>query len=164
MSSSRRSSSPTKASSASSKRALPDVLEPIGRTGEPPFTNLRFVVVIDGIQSTRAVEVVFPTARIVELPRKRREVHFDSLVIRRGLTLSTEWFDWWNQARRTARSQRRDVVVVLLDSNGTPAREWIYSRTVPLSYSLSPLNALVGAAVIESLELRVGDFDLYQPQ
>jgi len=153
-----------KASSASRKRARPAALEPVGRAGEPPFTNLRFVVAIDGIQSTRAVEVVFPTARIVELPRKRRTVQFDSLVIRRGLTLSTEWFDWWNQERRSTRSQRRDVAVVLLDSTGVPARQWNYSKTVPLSYSLSPLNALVGAAVIESLELRVGDFDLYQPQ
>jgi len=153
-----------KASSASSKRTRPAALEPIGRAGEPPFTNLRFVVAIDGIQSTRAVEVVFPTARIVELPRKRRRVQFDSLVIRRGLTRSTEWFDWWNQARRSTRSQPRDVVVVLLDGDGVPARAWIFSRSVPLSYSLSPLNALAGAAVIESLELRVGDFDLYQPQ
>jgi hypothetical protein len=153
-----------KASSASSKRARPAAIESVGRAAELPFTNLRFVVAIDGMQRTGATEVVFPTARIVELPRKRREVQFDSLVIRRGLTLSNEWFDWWNQARRTTRSQRRDVAVVLLDSNGTPALRWIFARSVPLSYSLSPLNALVGAAVIESLELRVGDFDLYQPQ
>jgi hypothetical protein len=153
-----------KASSASSKRARPAAIEPVGRAGEEPFTNLRFVVAIDGMQRTGAVEVVFPTARIVELPRKRREVQFDSLVIRRGLTLSTEWFDWWNQTRRTTRSQKRDVQVILLDSNGMPGRVWIFAGSTPVSYSLSPLNALVGAAVIESLELRVGDFDLYQPQ
>ncbi|HUL63351.1 MAG TPA: phage tail protein [Burkholderiaceae bacterium] len=153
-----------KASSASSKRARRAAAEPVGRAAEQPFTNLRFLVAIEGMQRTGAVEVVFPTARIVAGPRKRREVQFDSLVIRRGLTSSTEWFDWWDKARRTTRLQRRDVQVILLDSNGAPARRWIFAASVPLSYSLSPLNALAGAAVIESLELRVGDFDLYQPQ
>ena len=37
---------------------------------------------------------------------------------------------------------------------------WLFPDSVPLNYSLSPLNALVGAAVIESLELQVGGFDL----
>jgi len=125
---------------------------------------LRFLVAIDGVASARAVEVVFPTARIVTLPRKRRAVQFDSLVVRRGLTLATDWYGWWDQARRSTRDQRRNVQVILLDSTGAVARRWIFPDSVPLSYSLSPLNALAGAAVIESLELRVGDFELYEAE
>jgi hypothetical protein len=35
---------------------------------------------------------------------------------------------------------------------------WKYSGAAPVSYALSPLNALIGAPLIESLELRVEDF------
>jgi phage tail-like protein len=105
------------------------------------------------------VEVVFPTARITAQRRTRHALLLDPLVIRRGLTLSTEWYDWWNQARRSARPPRRDVQIILLDSNGVDALRWVYPESIPLSYSLSPLNALVAQPVIESLELRVGKFD-----
>ncbi|HQR55882.1 MAG TPA: phage tail protein [Burkholderiaceae bacterium] len=126
---------------------------------------MRFAVGIEGIQSGRAVEVVFPTARIVSLPRKRREVQFDPLVIRRGLTHSTEWYDWWDQARRSTRAvPRRLVTVVLQNADGAEGMRWLFPDSVPLNYSLSPLNALVGAAVIESLELQVGGFEVYRRQ
>jgi hypothetical protein len=150
-----------KASSASSKRPRAAAKQSTAAQAELPFTNLRFAVGIEDLQSTRAVEVVFPTARIVSLPRKRRAVQFDSLVIRRGLTRSTEWYDWWDQARKSARANpRRRVTVVLQNASGVEGMRWLFPDSVPLSYSLSPLNALVGAAVIESLELQVGGFEL----
>ena len=153
-----------KASSASSKRARSITPRPTGANVQQPFTNLRFRVAIEGMSSTGAVEVVFPTARIIASRRKHRVVQIDPLVIRRGLTLSTEWYDWWNQTRRSARAPRRDVQIILLDCNGIDALRWVYPDSAPLSYSLSPLNALIGQAVIESLELRVGDFDVYRAE
>lgn len=152
-----------KASSASSRRARSAAPRSALAEAPLPFANLRFAVGIEGLQSTGAVEVIFPSARIVTLPRKRREVQFDSLVIRRGLTQSTEWYDWWNQARRSTRdSSRRRVTVVVQKSNGAEGVRWFFPDSVPVSYSLSPLNALVGATVIESLELRVGGFELFR--
>jgi len=151
-----------KASSASSRRARSTAPRTADANVRQPFTNLRFRVAVEGMSSTGAVEVVFPTARIIAPRRKRRVVQIDLLVIRRGLTLSTEWYDWWDQARRSARAPRRAVQIILLDSNGIDALRWVYPDATPLSYSLSPLNALVGQAVIESLELRVGNFDVYR--
>jgi len=153
-----------KASSASSRRARSRSPRSADAGLRQPFTNFRFRVAVEGLSSTGAVGVVFPTARIVTVARKRRVVQFDPLVIRRGLTLSTEWYDWWNQVRRSSRAPRRDVQVILLDSNGVDALRWVYPDSMPLSYSLSPLNALVGEALIESLELRVGEFDLYRAE
>ena len=115
--------------------------------------------------STELLAKRFPTARIVNSTRKRRAVQFDTLVIRRGLTPSTEWYDWWNQARRSTRAiPRRQVTVVLQDASGAEGMRWLFPDSVPLNYSLSPLNALVGAAVIESLELQVGGLELYRRQ
>lgn len=153
-----------KASSAPSKPTRPKAGATLARA-PLPFTSVRFAVGIEGIESGRAVEVVFPTARIVSLPRKRREVQFDPLVIRRGLTHSTEWYDWWDQARRSTRAvPRRLVTVVLQNADGAEGMRWLFPDSVPLNYSLSPLNALVGAAVIESLELQVGGFEVYRRQ
>ena len=154
-----------KASSASSKRPRASAKRSTVADAQQPFTNLRFAVGIEGVESTRAVEVVFPTARIVSSPRKRRAVQIDTLVIRRGLTPSTEWYDWWNQARRSTRAiPRRQVTVVLQDSSGAEGMRWLFPDSVPLNYSLSPLNALISAAVIESLELQVGGFELYRQE
>lgn len=128
-----------------------------------PFTNLRFAVGIEGLRSTGAVEVVFPAARIVTAPRRQRQVEFELLVIRRGLTASTEWYDWWNAARRATRVvPRRRVTVVLQKDDGSEGVRWFFPDSVPVSYALSPLNALSAAPVIESLELQVGGFELFR--
>jgi phage tail-like protein len=151
-----------KASSGSSKRARASRGSATAASAREPFTNQRFHVVIEGIEGTGAVEVLFPAARIVALQGNRRGVEFDVLVIRRGLTVSTDWYDWWNRARRSAHGVQRTVQVLLLDGDGSVALRWIYPNSLPLSYALSPLNALAVAPVIESLELRVGDFELFQ--
>ncbi len=127
-----------------------------------PFNNLHFAVGIEGMQRTGAVEVVLPAARIVEAPRGRRTVQFELLVIRRGLTDSTEWYDWWDEARRFTRAPRRLVNVIVLRPDGTEGVRWFFRDSVPVSYALSPLNALAGATLIESLELRVGNFELFR--
>lgn len=155
-----------KASSGSSKpRRARAVAERVAAPPSEPFTNLRFAVGIEGLQETRAVEVVFPAARIVAAPRQQRRVEFEAMLLRRGLTASTEWYDWWNAARRATRvAPKRRVTVVLQRNNGSEGVRWFFPDCVPVSYALSPLNALAGAAVIESLELQVGGFELFRRQ
>jgi phage tail-like protein len=151
-----------KASSASSRGARSARPASTDTEARQPFTNLRFRIAIEGIPGTGAMEVVFPSARIVTLPRKPRQVQFGALVIRRGLTLSTDWYDWWNQTRRSTRAPQRNVQVLLLDGNGAETLRWVFPQSVPLSYSVSPLNALLGEPLVESLELGVGDFEVYR--
>ena len=150
-----------KASSASVKRARSGGARSTGRPAQP-FTGLRFAVGIEGLHSSGAVEVVLPAARIVEVPRRRRAVQFEPLVIRRGLTETTDWYDWWNDARRLAAAQRRLVTVVVMRPDGSEGVRWFFRDSVPVGYALSPLNALVAATVIESLELRVGNIELFR--
>lgn len=151
-----------KASSASNRRAPSAGAAATSAAAGTPFTGLRFRVAIEGIRGAGAVEVVLPAARIVERPRKRRAVQFEVLVIRRGLTRSTDWYQWWDEARHSKRARRR-VQIALLDAGGTDALRWNFTGCVPIGYALSPLNALAGAAMIESLELRVGGFELERP-
>ena len=64
-----------------------------------PFGNMRFRVEIDGLPGGAALEVIFPEARLSG-QRGKRVVRFGNLIIKRGLTRSTDWYDWWDAARR----------------------------------------------------------------
>jgi hypothetical protein len=78
------------------------------------------------------------------------------------ITASSDWYDWWDLARRTARAPKRLVTVVLQKVNGAEGVRWLFPDAVPIGHALSPLNALIGAPMIESLELRVGGFELFR--
>ncbi len=129
-----------------------------------PFTNMRFRIEIDGMKGTGAVEVILPEAHIIVVPRKRRRVEYGILTLRRGLTRSSEWYDWWNRSRAPAPTPDRDVFVVLVDERGTDAIRWTYTAAEPVGYVVSSLNALGNEPLIESLELRVGKFDAWFAQ
>jgi phage tail-like protein len=138
-----------------------------------PFTNMRFRVEIDSMQGTGAVAVIFPEARIVLGPRKAIVTQYGSLILKRGLTRSGEWYEWWDAARKSSgqssngqskkgQSKRRrlqkNVRVILIDSQAADANQWLFSDTTPVAYHVSSLNALGNEPLIETLELSVGDF------
>lgn len=124
-----------------------------------PLTGAMFRVEIDGVSDVRAVEVVFPESRIAS-SRGTRVVQYGPLMLRRGLTASGDWYQWWDEARRPrARNIARTVRVTLLDRFQSDVNRWTFLETVPTSYSVSPLNASVSAPLIETLELSVRGFD-----
>jgi hypothetical protein len=123
-----------------------------------PFGNTRFRLEIDKMSGMGAVEVIFPEARLTVVPRLKPSVEYGVLTIRRGVTGSREWYDWWDLARSSASAPRRSVTVVLLDGAGADAMRWTFDDTRPQGYLLSPLDALNSAPLIESLELAVGGF------
>ena len=120
-----------------------------------PLVNARFRVEIDGLPGTGATEVIFPEARIVTAGRKRRAVRYGTLTIRRGMTASSEWYDWWDTARKSATAGRRTVNIVLMDAERAEVTRWMFSGAQPSGYLVSPLNALGREPLIETLELSV---------
>lgn len=151
-----------KASNASPKARA--ARTPSTRPAPQPLTSLRFAVRIEGLESTGAMEVVLPAARIVGPGRSARRVEFTPLLIRRAFTGNTEWYDWWDDARRRSRPPRRLVHVFVLRLDGSEGARWFFRDSVPVAYALSPLNALAETTFIESLELQVGNFELFQRQ
>jgi phage tail-like protein len=124
-----------------------------------PFTNARFRIEIDGLQGTSAFEVIFPPARIVERARTQRATEFGALILRRGLTQSSEWYEWWNAARGSNRARARSVIVVLLDESDRDAVRWTYEGAQPVAYQTSGLHTLGNEPLIETLELKVATFE-----
>lgn len=123
-----------------------------------PLVNVRFRVEIEGLQGTGATEVIFPEARIVKGRGKARAVQYGHLTIRRGMTTSNEWYQWWDRARTSATAGRKRVTVVLMDRLRADVNRWTFSDARPSGYFVSPLNALAGEPLIETLELSVGGF------
>lgn len=124
-----------------------------------PLLNMRFRIEVEGMPGTGAVEVVFPQARLSG-GRKGHRTTYGTLFLRRGIGQSDEWYAWWDEARRTRTTRARNVVVTLLDESGASARRWTFPDSRPIAYSLSNLNALGHEALIETLELTVGGFEM----
>src|SRR5271154_5497231 len=83
------------------------------------------------------------------------------LVLRRGATGSLDLYDWWNQARRGQAPLRRVVRVKLLaEDHKTVVMTWRFRNVKPVSLAYSPLNALEGSVVMETIELAFGDVEI----
>jgi len=126
-----------------------------------PLPSSRFRVEIEGLERSGATEVILPEARIVEEPGAApggpSRVRFGQLVVRRGMLGASDWFAWWSAARSSGAESRRRVTIVLMDHRGADAQRWTLIDAVPAAYSVSPLSAVNGQPLVESLELTVGD-------
>jgi phage tail-like protein len=124
-----------------------------------PIANARFRVEIDGMPGTGATEVIFPEAKIVPR-RKRPGVQYGMLTIRRGMTGSSEWYDWWDAARKSPTRGRRTVGVVVVDAARAEVTRWTFAGARPSGYAVSPLNALGREPLIETLELSISGLQM----
>jgi T4-like virus tail tube protein gp19 len=130
-----------------------------------PLLNALFRIEVEGLPGAGAIEVIFPEARIVGLRGKARTVQYGSLTIRRGMTSSSDWYQWWDRARRWPTAARKEVSVVVMDSQRADAARWTFAKVLPSAYSVSPLNALGSEPLIETLELSVGEMTMaFGPQ
>lgn len=135
-----------------------DNRQPHGRQLEP-LLGATFRVEIDGVPDAGAVEVLFPEARIAG-GRGKSLVQDGPLTLRRGLTDASNWYHWWDDARRPrARTIARTVRIIVLDRFQSDVNRWTFLEAVPTSYHVSPLNALVSAPLFETLELSVRGFE-----
>ena len=130
---------------------------PVPVTGEhQPLLNARFRVEIQGLPGTGATEVIFPEARIVRPRGKTPVVQYGTLTIRRGMTTSSDWYQWWDRARRSAKPTPKEVRIIVMDRTRADVTRWTFSGAAPSGYLVSPLNALSGETILETLELTVG--------
>ena len=76
------------------------------------------------------------------------------LVLRRGVVGSLDLYAWWNKARRGKAPLRRTVKIELLaEDRSTVVLTWRFRNARPVSLSYTPLRAVEGSVVVETLEL-----------
>lgn len=97
-------------------------------------------------------EVIFPVFR-ADAERDSTATPA-GLVLKRGVTGGLELYTWWDKARRGKAPQRRTVKVELLaEDQRSVVMTWRFFNARPLSLAYSPLNAIEGGIVVETLEL-----------
>ena len=130
-----------------------------------PYGNSNFLVDF-GAGDNRSVtagfsEVIFPP--FVADPAAPMEAQHaastgaavgNRLILKRGLIGSLDLYAWWNKARRGKAPQRRTVKIELLsEDHATVVLTWRFRNVRPVSLSYSPLRAVEGGIVIETVEL-----------
>jgi phage tail-like protein len=141
---------------------------------ERPYSGAHFLVAIgegDGRSAAEGfAEVVFPP---FVLPHAHEgatgatpveglgEPSASRLVLRRGMAGSLDLYRWWDESRRAAAPPTRTVTIALLaDDHETVVLTWRFRRAYPVSVSYSPLRAVEGGIVMETVELAFDRVDM----
>ena len=137
---------------------------------EQPYRNSNFLVDFGRGDSRSLVagfsEVIFPDF-IVGQPEGPQRPHIapqpveqagvtaaNHLVLKRGVIGSLDLYTWWDEARKGAASRRRSVKVELLgEDQSTVVLTWRFDNVRPVSLSYSPLRAMEGGILMETLIL-----------
>ena len=83
------------------------------------------------------------------------------LILKRGVIGNLDLYAWWNKARRGRASRRRTVKIELLgEDQTTVVLTWHFRNARPVSLSYSPLRAVEGGIVIETLELAFDNMEM----
>jgi phage tail-like protein len=91
------------------------------------------------------------------IPGREHRQHFETVILRRALTRSTELFEWRRRIVDGA-EDRRDVTIQQLEGpDGAAANTWRLVDAWPCRWSGPAFNALSGEVAIEELELAFED-------
>jgi phage tail-like protein len=135
-----------------------------------PYGNSNFLVDF-GVGDARSVtagfaEVIFPPFTVDPADRRQPEAKEpqgaestdapvgNRLILKRGLIGTLDLYAWWKEARQGKAPQRRTVKIELLsEDHSTVVLAWYFQNVRPVSLSYSPLRAVEGGIVMETVEL-----------
>ena len=142
-------------------------MPPAGRVD--PYRKFNFIVEIDGIQAAAFAEVsgLESETAVIEyrtgadfLTRKLPGLtKYGNVVLKRGVTRSTELWDW-RKSVTDGNIQRRNGAVVLLDASRKPVLRWNFFEGWPCKWVGPDLNASANEIAIETLEIAVERIEL----
>ena len=128
-----------------------------------PCSALNFSVHFSGVGAPAAdlgfSEVVFPPFAVSteghpQSPAAEGLASPQTLVLRRGFDGRLDLYRWWDQSRKRKAQRGRTVTVLLLDADEhAPVATWRFSQARPLLLAYSPLDALHGGVLMETLTL-----------
>ncbi len=76
------------------------------------------------------------------------------LVLTRGQSGDLDLYAWWHSARQARAAKRRSLKIELLsEDRSAVVLTWHFTEVYPVSLSYSPLRAMEGGIVMESVEL-----------
>jgi phage tail-like protein len=135
-----------------------------------PLLNANFVVELAAGKGSGFAEVVFGPFTVSAAsgadavqpsPAAGAGALANRVVLRRGATGALDLYEWWRQARDGRAPRRRTVTVKLLaEDRSTVLVSWRLRNARPVSLAYSPLDALQGAVLMETIELAFDDVEM----
>ncbi|UIF91172.1 phage tail protein [Cupriavidus sp. UYPR2.512] len=86
---------------------------------------------------------------VLKFPKRIRNTE---IVLRHGVTRSTELFDWF-YAFTAGAGKRKDGLITLCDARHKPHTVWGFRRGLPTKYSGPQLNAQQSAVAVEAVTI-----------
>ncbi len=144
---------------------------------ERPYKNSNFLVDFGEGDSRSPLagfaEVIFPEF-IVDQPEGHERPHMvpqpvepadgaaaNRLVLKRGMMGSLDLYAWWDEARKGKAPRPRTVKVELLgEDQSTVVLTWRFDNVRPVSLSYSPLRAMEGGILMETLILEFDKLEM----
>jgi phage tail-like protein len=80
-------------------------------------------------------------------------VNFDNITFKRGVALTPDLWDWFNQVRRGSFGARRSILIAHLGFDREVALVWYVSRALPAKYTGPSWNAAQSSVAVESIEV-----------
>jgi len=131
-----------------------------------PYGNAQYRVDIPAFPQAQAFDEVLLPELLIEVeefregmdlartPRKSPAmIRYTDLVLRRGFAGQLDLYQWWTLAASSNPTARQTVVVHLLNENRDVVVSWRLTNAFPVRYAFSPLNALDGSLLVETLEV-----------
>ncbi|MFN0085523.1 MAG: phage tail protein [Blastocatellia bacterium] len=78
---------------------------------------------------------------------------YGNITLKRGVTNSTELITWQLEVAAGSFARAANLVIVLDDEKGVPARRWNLKRAFPVKWTGPDLKASASEIAIESLEI-----------
>jgi phage tail-like protein len=99
----------------------------------------------------------FTSETDLEVPPGERRNRFETIVLRRALTRSTELYDWRRRVLDGVDDRRQVTIQQLEGAGGRIANTWRLVRAWPCRWSGPAFNALESGIAYEELELAYDD-------
>jgi phage tail-like protein len=136
---------------------------------DPPFTAFNFIVELtvdgidghvcsaafqecDGLEQSMEVKTIREGGAPVQY-RLTGPVAYGQVTLKRGMTTSTDIWEWFESFVADPTLRAEGEVVVLAADRSTPRARFTLSRVVPIKVKAPALNAKDGVVAIEELQL-----------
>jgi phage tail-like protein len=130
-----------------------------------PYRNCRFLLEIDGITQAGFSEATIPDTTQDpieyregnEIPTVRKIpglIKYGNLTLKWGITDSLELYNWRKLVEQGKwQDYRRNIAIILMDEEGSPASRWEFSYAWPSKYDSPDMNAKGTDIAIETMEI-----------
>ena len=135
-----------------------------------PYLGARFFVEIEGVDQGGFTECTGLQAEVEitdyqeggnngYIHKLAGRTKYTNVVLKRGVTDSTDLWDWFQDVSR-GQIDRKDVSVVLYNSEQEEVRRWNLREAFPSKWVGPAFNATTPAVAIETLELAHHGFEV----